>query len=53
MADIDINPFGDHDNTDSHPDTGENIPFVSGGVMGGPTWEPEREQEMLFRRTSL
>ena len=28
MADVDIDPFGDHDNTDSHPDdTGENIPL--------------------------
>ena len=35
MADIDINPFGDHDKTDSHPDeTGENILLTPGG---GPT----------------
>ena len=28
MADVDIDPFGEHNNTDSHPDdTGENIPL--------------------------
>ena len=27
MAGVDVDPFGDHDKTDSHPgDTGENIP---------------------------
>ena len=26
MADVDIDPFGEHDKTDSHPD-GENIPL--------------------------
>ena len=50
MADIDINPFGDHNKTDEHPDeTSENIrpaPFTSG--RGGSTWEPEREQETSF-----
>ena len=36
MADIDIDPFGDHDKTDSHPDeTGESIPLNSRG--GGST----------------
>ena len=35
MADTDIDPFGDHDKTDSHPDeTGETIPLLSGGVGG-------------------
>ena len=42
MADIDINPFGDHDKTDSHPvEKGEAIHFTPGGVIGGSTWEPE------------
>ena len=52
MADIDIDPFGEHDKTDSHPDeTGENIPHTPGGES---SWEPEREQEMSFGgRTSL
>ena len=35
MADIDIDPVGDHDKTDSQPDeTSENIPVTPGGVMG-------------------
>ena len=38
MADVDIDPFGEHDKTDTHPDeTGEN--------PGGATWEPEPEHE--------
>ena len=50
MADVDIDPFGDHAKTDSHPDEGENIPLTpGGGVIGGSTWEPESEQERLFR----
>ena len=41
MADIDIDPFGDHDKTDTQPDEmGKTIPLNSGG---GPTWEPECE----------
>ena len=47
MADIDINPFGEHDRTESRTDeTGENIPLTP--VKGGSTWEPEREQETTF-----
>ena len=35
LADIDIDPFGDHNKTDAHPNE-------TGGVMGrGSTWEPE------------
>ena len=45
MADIDIDPFGEHDKADSHPDDiGENIPLppvTPGG--GGSTWEPDQE----------
>ena len=38
MADIDIDAFGEHDKTDSHPDeTGETIPLNPGGAMGGST----------------
>ena len=48
MTDVDINYFGDHDKTDSHPDEGDNIPLNPGGVMGGSTWEPECKQETLF-----
>ena len=57
MADVDIDPFGKHNRTESRTDeTGENIPFTP---VGGSTWEPERgEQETSFRgresqRTSL
>ena len=47
MADININPFGEHDKTDLHPEEGENIPPpVTPG--GGSTWEPECQQKMLF-----
>ena len=60
MADIDIDPFGEHDRTESriddHTETGKNIPFTPAGG-GTPTWEPEREQELSFggesQRTKL
>ena len=45
MADIDINPFGDHESRPEEP-MGENIPLTP---EGGSTWEPEREQETSFR----
>ena len=33
MADVDTNPFGDHDKTDAQPDeTGETIPLNPGGA---------------------
>ena len=44
MADIDIDPFGDHESRPEEP-MGENIPFTP---VGGSTWEPEREQETSF-----
>ena len=46
MADVDINPIGNHDKTDSHPNEGENIPLNpgGGGATGGSIWEPEREK---------
>ena len=44
MADIDIDPFGDHESRPEEP-TGENIPLTPGE---GSTWEPEREQETSF-----
>ena len=55
MADIDIDPFGEHESRTD--ETGENIPFtpVGGGISS--TWEPEREQETSFggesQRTKL
>ena len=50
MADVDIDPFGEHESrTDDHTDTSENIPLIPGGPEGGSTWEPERgEQETSF-----
>ena len=30
MADIDIDPFGEDDKMDRHPDEGKIIPFTSG-----------------------
>ena len=56
MADVDIDPFGEHDRTELRTDeTSENIPFTS---VVGSTWEPDRgEQETSFggesQRTSL
>ena len=45
MADVDIDPFGEHESRpDDHTDTGENIPVIP----GGSTWEPTREQETSF-----
>ena len=53
MADDNMDPFGEHDKTDSHPDeTCENIPSTPGGVIGGSTWKPEHEQETSFGGTS-
>ena len=48
MADVDIDPFGEHESrTDDNTETGENIPFTP--VGGGSTWEPDRgEQETSF-----
>ena len=46
MADVDINPFGEHKSrTDDH--TEENIPLTP-VTPGRSTWEPEHEQEMSF-----
>ena len=45
MAEVDIDPFGDHESRPEEP-TGENIPLTPGG---GSTWEPELEQETSFR----
>ena len=45
MADIDINPFGDHESRPEEP-MGETIPLIPG--RGGSTWEPGHEQETSF-----
>ena len=44
MADVDIDPFGEHESRPDEP-MGENIPLTP---LGGSTWEPEREQETSF-----
>ena len=55
MADIDINPFGEHESRPDEP-MGENI-LLSPVNPGGSTWEPQCEQETLFggesQRTKL
>ena len=51
MADIDIDPFGDHESRPDKP-TGENIPDILLTPVGGSTWEPKREQETSFVGTS-
>ena len=56
MADIDIDPFGEHDRTESRTKEpmGENIPLTP--VGGRSTWEPERKRETSFggaSRTSV
>ena len=45
MADVDIDPFGEHESRPDEP-TGENIPLTPVGE--GSTWEPEHEQELSF-----
>ena len=48
MADVDIDPFGEHKTRLEEP-MGENVPLTP---VGGSTWEPEREQETSFGGTS-
>ena len=49
MADVDIDPFGEHESRPEEP-TDENIPLdpVTPGREGVETWEPTSEQETLF-----
>ena len=46
MADIDIDPFGEHESRTKEP-TDENIPLTP-VTPGKSTWEPEREHETSF-----
>ena len=46
MADVDIDPFGEHDRTEEPTD--ENIPLSPVTPGRSSTWEPEREQETSF-----
>ena len=50
MADIDMDPFGEHESRTEEP-TDENIPLDL-VTLGRSTWESEREQEMSFGGTS-
>ena len=56
MADVDIDPFGEHELRPEEP-TDEHIPLDPvTPVGGGSTWEPERKQETAFggrSRTSI
>ena len=46
MADVDIDPFGEHESRPEEP-TDENI-LLDPFTPGGSTWEPTREQETSF-----
>ena len=46
MADVDIDPFGEHESWTEEP-TDEHIPFTP-VTPGRSTWEPEREHETSF-----
>ena len=46
MADVDIDPFGEHESRTEEP-TGEDIPIIPGeGEV--PTWDPGHEKETSF-----
>ena len=53
MADVDIDPFGEHELRPEEP-TDENIPLdlVTPVGGGGSIWEPKHEQETSFRGES-
>ena len=49
MADVDIDPFGENDRTESRTDeTGENALLSPVTPGGRSTWEPEWEEETSF-----
>ena len=51
MADIDIDPFGEHESRPEEP-TDEHIPLSPVTPGRSSTWEPTREQETSFRGES-
>ena len=51
MADIDIDPFGEHESRPEEP-TDEHIP-LDPVTLGRSTWEPTCSQETSFRGKSL
>ena len=53
IADVDIDPFGEHESRPEEP-TDEHIPLDPVATRGGSsTWEPEHEQETSFGGKSL
>ena len=54
MADVDIDPFGEHKSRPEEP-TDEHIPLdlVTPAGGGRSTWEQEHEQETSFGSTSV
>ena len=52
MADIDIDPFEEHESRPEEP-TDENIPLDPVTPGGRSTWELEREHEISLRGKSL
>ena len=46
MADVDIDPFGEHESRNEEP-TDENIPLTP-VTPERSTWEPEHEQKTSF-----
>ena len=44
MADVDIDPFGEHESRPEEP-TDEHIPLYPVTPGGSSTWEPTREPE--------
>ena len=54
MADVDIDPFKEHDETDNYADepAGKIIPPTLFTPGGGPTWAPEhkRSSETMSKR---
>ena len=51
MADVDIDPFGEHEMRPEEP-TDEHIPLDLGTPGRSSTWEPEHEQETSFKGES-
>ena len=47
MADVDIDPFGEHKSRPEEP-TDEHIPLSPVTPGRSSTWEPERKQETSF-----
>ena len=48
MADVDIDPFGEHNKTEEPTDKNVPLDRVTAGRGGVQTWELEREQETSF-----